>query len=175
MLDLTHARNRMVDVQIARRGVRDNYVLGAMRLVPRETFVEPAYEEFAYEDGPLPIREGRRSRSPLMIEAGEVKPGEVVLEVGAGSGYAAAVLSRIADKVYAIERHSSLAQAARRSPKTSKNRAFPTLIRPASRSIGAWSLSVFPAKDPFGAGPSSQCLGLPLRKQVEWACGEAAR
>jgi protein-L-isoaspartate(D-aspartate) O-methyltransferase len=114
MLDLAHARNRMVDVQIARRGVRDNYVLGAMRLVPRETFVEPAYEEFAYEDGPLPIREGRRSRSPLMIEAGEVKPGEVVLEVGAGSGYAAAVLSRIADKVYAIERHSSLAQAARR-------------------------------------------------------------
>jgi protein-L-isoaspartate O-methyltransferase len=49
-----------------------------------------------------------------MIEAGEVKPGEVVLEVGAGSGYAAAVLSRIADKVYAIERHSSLAQAARK-------------------------------------------------------------
>src|SRR4051794_3835813 len=112
MVDLGHARNRMVDVQIARRGVRNKLVLDAMRLVPRDAFVEPGYEEFAYEDGPLPIGAGQTISQPyvvaLMIEAGEVKPGEVVLEVGAGSGYAAAVLSRIADKVYAIERHSSL-------------------------------------------------------------------
>lgn len=58
MLDLAHARDRMVDVQIARRGVRDRYVLETLRRVPREVFVEPGFEEFAYEDGPLPIGEG---------------------------------------------------------------------------------------------------------------------
>jgi protein-L-isoaspartate(D-aspartate) O-methyltransferase len=118
MVNLARARNRMVDVQIARRGVRDRHVLEAMRGVPREAFVDPGYEEFAYEDGPLPIGEGQTISQPyivaLMIEAAEVKPGDAVLEVGAGSGYAAAVLSQIADKVYAIERHSSLAQAARK-------------------------------------------------------------
>ena len=56
MLDIARARDRMVDIQIARRGVRDTYVLEALRRVPREAFVEPGFEEFAYEDGPLPIR-----------------------------------------------------------------------------------------------------------------------
>jgi protein-L-isoaspartate(D-aspartate) O-methyltransferase len=106
----------MVDVQIARRGVRDPHVLNAMRQVPREAFVEPGFEEFAYEDGPLPIGEGQTISQPyvvaLMIEAAEVRPGDRVLEVGAGSGYAAAVMSRIADRVYAIERHPSLGEAA---------------------------------------------------------------
>jgi protein-L-isoaspartate(D-aspartate) O-methyltransferase len=118
MLDPSRARDRMVDVQIARRGVRDRRVLDAMRRVPREAFVEPGFEEFAYEDGPLPIGEGQTISQPyivaLMIEAAEVKPGERVLEVGAGSGYAAAVMSRIAERVHAIERHPSLADAARR-------------------------------------------------------------
>jgi protein-L-isoaspartate(D-aspartate) O-methyltransferase len=117
MLDLTHARDRMVDVQIARRGVRDHHVLEAMRRVPREAFVEPGFEEFAYEDGPLPIGEGQTISQPyivaLMIEAAEVKPGDSVLEVGAGSGYAAAVMSQIADRVHTIERHPSLVDAAR--------------------------------------------------------------
>ena len=116
MLDLTRARERMVEVQIARRGVRDVHVLEAMRRVPREAFVGSGYEEFAYEDGPLPIGEGQTISQPyvvaLMIEAAEVKPGDRVLEVGAGSGYAAAVLSQIADRVHAIERHRSLAEAA---------------------------------------------------------------
>jgi protein-L-isoaspartate(D-aspartate) O-methyltransferase len=102
----------MVDIQIARRGVRDPHILDAMRQVPREAFVEPGFEEFAYEDGPLPIGEGQTISQPyivaLMIEAGEVRPGDRVLEVGAGSGYAAAVVSRIAERVYAIERHPSL-------------------------------------------------------------------
>src|SRR3954467_3215174 len=117
MLDLTRARARMVDVQISRRGVRDRSVLDAMRRVPREAFVQPGFEEFAYEDGPLPIAEGQTISQPyivaLMIEAAEVKPGTSVLEVGAGSGYAAAVMSQIADRVYAIERHPSLGEAAR--------------------------------------------------------------
>src|SRR5438874_9220585 len=118
MLDLSRARDRMVDVQIAARGVRSRYVLEAMRRVPREAFVEPGFEEFAYEDGALPIAEGQTISQPyivaLMIEAAELKPGESVLEVGAGSGYAAAVMSQIADRVYAIERHPSLVEAARR-------------------------------------------------------------
>src|SRR3954468_17980044 len=118
MLDLARARARMVDVQIARRGVRDRSVLDAMRRVPREAFVLPGFEEFAYEDGPLPVGEGQTISQPyvvaLMIEAAEVKPGDHVLEVGAGSGYAAAVLSHIADRVYAIERHPSLGEAAQR-------------------------------------------------------------
>ncbi len=87
-----------------------------MRRVPREAFVEPGFEEFAYEDGPLPIGEGQTISQPyivaLMIEAAEVKPGDSVLEVGAGSGYAAAVMSQIADRVYAIERHPSLGKSA---------------------------------------------------------------
>jgi protein-L-isoaspartate(D-aspartate) O-methyltransferase len=119
MLDLALARDRdrMVDVQIARRGVRDRHVLDAMRHVPREAFVEPGFEEFAYEDIPLPIGEGQTISQPyivaLMIEAAEVKPGESVLEVGAGSGYAAAVMSQIADRVHTIERHPSLGKSAR--------------------------------------------------------------
>jgi protein-L-isoaspartate(D-aspartate) O-methyltransferase len=118
MLDPSRVRDRMVDVQVARRGVRDRRVLDAMRGVPREVFVEPGYEEFAYEDGPLPIGEGQTISQPyivaLMLEAAEVKPGDRVLDVGAGSGYAAAVASRIAGRVFAIERHPSLVERARR-------------------------------------------------------------
>src|SRR6266404_3848246 len=118
MLDLARSRSRMVDVQIAGRGIRDAYVIQAMQRVPREAFVEPGLEEFAYEDGPLPIGEGQTISQPyvvaLMIEDAEVRPGDHVLEVGAGSGYAAAIMSQIADRVHAIERHPSLAETARR-------------------------------------------------------------
>jgi protein-L-isoaspartate(D-aspartate) O-methyltransferase len=111
-------RDRMVDIQIARRGVRDRHVLDAMRKVPREAFVGEGLEEFAYEDAPLPIEEGQTISQPyivaLMTEAAEIKPGERVLDVGTGSGYAAAVLSRIAAEVYAIERHHALVETAKR-------------------------------------------------------------
>ena len=117
MLDLSRQRDRMVECQIARRGIRDPHVLDAMRRVPREAFVDPGFEEFAYEDSPLPIGQQQTISQPfivaMMIEAAEVEPGDKVLEIGAGSGYAAAVLSRIAGRVYAIERHPSLAGAAR--------------------------------------------------------------
>jgi protein-L-isoaspartate(D-aspartate) O-methyltransferase len=107
----------MVDIQLGRRGIRDRFVLEAMRCVPREAFVESGFEELAYEDGPLPIGEEQTISQPyivaLMIEAAEVKPGGRVLEVGGGSGYAAAVMAQIADVVYAIERHPSLAARAR--------------------------------------------------------------
>lgn len=105
----------MVDTQLAARGVRDRGVLEAMRRVPREEFVETGFEEFAYEDSPLPIGEGQTISQPyivaLMIEAAEVKPGDRVLEVGTGSGYAAAVMSMIAEQLYTIERHEALGMA----------------------------------------------------------------
>ena len=117
MVEPSLARSRMVDVQIAQRGVRDSRVLKAMREVPREAFVDPDFEEFAYEDTPLPIGKGQTISQPFMvaymIEAADIDPGDRVLEVGTGSGYAAAVMSRIADHVYTIERHASLAEIAR--------------------------------------------------------------
>jgi protein-L-isoaspartate(D-aspartate) O-methyltransferase len=116
MLDLSDARRRMVDLQLKRRGVQAETVLQAMGRVPRESFVPEALGEFAYEDSPLPIAEGQTISQPyivaLMIEAADVRPGDTVLEVGAGSGYAAAVLGQIAGQVYAIERHEALTCAA---------------------------------------------------------------
>ena len=116
-MDWAEARNRMVEAQIARRGVRDPAVLDAMRTVPREAFVAAGFEEFAYEDSALPIAEGQSISQPYivaaMLEAAELEQGDKVLEIGAGSGYAAALLSRIAAKVYAVERHAALTEAAR--------------------------------------------------------------
>lgn len=107
----------MVDRQIAARGVRDPRVLEAMRTVPREVFVPESLAELAYDDSPLPISEDQTISQPyvvaLMAEALELQPRDKVLEIGAGSGYAAAVLSRIAREVYTVERHESLACQAR--------------------------------------------------------------
>jgi protein-L-isoaspartate(D-aspartate) O-methyltransferase len=109
-------REQMVERQIAARGIRSPYVLKAMREVPREAFVPAALASHAYEDSPLPIGAGQTISQPyivaLMIEAAGVAPGGRVLEIGAGSGYAAAVMSRIADRVIAIERHGELAELA---------------------------------------------------------------
>jgi protein-L-isoaspartate(D-aspartate) O-methyltransferase len=108
----TGTRDRMVESQIARRGIRDQRVLAAMRRVPREAFVDEGFQEFAYEDSPLPIGERQTISQPyivaLMLEAAEIGEGDRVLEVGAGSGYAAAVAAQIARQVCAIERHASL-------------------------------------------------------------------
>ena len=108
----------MVATQIVRRGIRDQRVLAAMRMVPRECFVDAAMAEFAYDDAPLPIDAGQTVSQPYivaaMIEAAELGPRDTVLEVGSGSGYAAAVLGRIAARVYGIERHRMLVDAAER-------------------------------------------------------------
>ncbi|HSG38109.1 MAG TPA: protein-L-isoaspartate(D-aspartate) O-methyltransferase, partial [Thermoanaerobaculia bacterium] len=110
-------RNDMVQRQIAARGVRDPRVLEAMRTVPREVFVPEHLAEFAYDDTPLPIGEEQTISQPfvvaLMAEALGLKAGERVLEIGAGSGYAAAVLSRLAREVFTVERHAPLAWEAR--------------------------------------------------------------
>jgi protein-L-isoaspartate(D-aspartate) O-methyltransferase len=117
MLQLDRSRERMVTFQLAARGIIDARVLAAMRTVPRERFVSAGFAEFAYEDGALPIEEGQTISQPYivarMIEAADLEDDACVLEIGTGSGYAAAVLSRIVDKVYTMERHATLANAAR--------------------------------------------------------------
>lgn len=117
MVDFSRARDRMIASQLSRRGINDPDVLDAMRNVPREAFVDPGFEEFAYEDSALAIGHGQTISQPyivaLMIERAGPEPGDIVLEIGTGSGYAAAVLSRIAGHVYTIERHPGLAKAAR--------------------------------------------------------------
>jgi protein-L-isoaspartate(D-aspartate) O-methyltransferase len=115
-MDFAEARSHMVMAQIARRGVRDTRVLAAMREVPREAFVAPGFEEFAYEDRPLPIAEGQTISQPFIVAsmaaAADIGSDGRVLEVGSGSGYAAAVLSRLAGEVFAVERHASLSNEA---------------------------------------------------------------
>ncbi len=118
MQDFRARRNDMVSTQIAARGVRDPRVLAAVAAVPRERFVADELAEFAYEDAPLPIEEGQTISQPfivaLMAAALELRPGERVLEIGTGSGYAAAVLAQLAAEVYSVERHEALAGLARR-------------------------------------------------------------
>jgi len=117
-MDFAAERERMVATQVERRGVRDTWVLEAMRIVPRETFLSAEMAEFAYEDSPLPIGQAQTISQPYivakMLEAAELGPGDRVLEVGTGSGYAAAVMAQICREVYSIERHASLAGLAGR-------------------------------------------------------------
>lgn len=107
----------MVERQLLRRGMKDERVLAAFRKVPREAFVPADLAEFAYDDNPLPIGEGQTISQPyvvaLMAEAARVCPDARVLEVGAGSGYAAAILAELAKEVVTIERHGALADKAR--------------------------------------------------------------
>ena len=114
--DFAKRRDAMVDLQVARRGIRSTLVLDALRTVPREAFLPPDMAEFAYEDSPLPIAEQQTISQPyivaLMVEALRLRGGEDVLEIGTGSGYAAAVLARIAKNVYTVERIGPLAQKA---------------------------------------------------------------
>jgi protein-L-isoaspartate(D-aspartate) O-methyltransferase len=109
-------RKEMVERNIAARGVRDELVLEAMRSVPRELFLPEELREFAYEDSPLPIAGDQTISQPyivaFMAEALMLKGGEEILEIGAGSGYAAAVLSAIAADVYTVERVAQLATKA---------------------------------------------------------------
>ena len=110
-------RRAMVALQIAARGISDPAVLDAMRRVPREAFVAADLGERAYDDTPLPIEHGQTISQPyivaLMLEAAAIRPGDRVLEIGAGSGYACAVAGLIARHVDAIERHAGLADSAR--------------------------------------------------------------
>ncbi len=105
--DEAERRARMVETQIVARGVRDPRVLAAMREVPRHLFVDSSQREQAYGDHPLPIAGNQTISQPfivaLMTELAEITPQEKVLEIGTGSGYQSAVLSRLAKEVYSIE------------------------------------------------------------------------
>lgn len=117
MTDFAELRAQMVERQIAGRGIRDEALLHALRKVPREEFVGPEDRALVYGDHPLPIGFGQTISQPyivaLMIEAARIGPGDRVLEVGAGSGYAAAVMGQLAAQVIAVERKPELAAAAR--------------------------------------------------------------
>jgi protein-L-isoaspartate(D-aspartate) O-methyltransferase len=111
------ARHRMVETQIVSRGVRDPAVLNAMLTVPREAFVIAKYADAAYEDRPLPIGEGQTISQPYIVarmtEALRLSASDRVLEIGTGSGYAAAILTCIVEQVYTVERIEKLATCAR--------------------------------------------------------------
>lgn len=111
-------RAAMVATQIAARGVTDPAVLAAMRTVPREAFVSPELAVYAYDDIPLPIGEGQTISQPYMVAvmtaALQPSPTDRVLEIGTGSGYAAAVLHYLVKQVYTVERLETLYRLARR-------------------------------------------------------------
>lgn len=117
MTDFDRLREAMVERQLAACGIRDPAVLDAMRRVPRERFVPARLAHRAYDDCALPIDAGQTVSQPyivaLMVEAAGIGPGSRVLEVGAGSGYAAAVIGTIAKEAVAVERIATLADAAR--------------------------------------------------------------
>ena len=110
-------RLSMVERQLEARGIKDRRVLEGMRDVPRHLFVLPAYRERAYEDCPLPIDERQTISQPYMVawmtELLSLEGDETVLEIGTGSGYQAAVLSKLARFVYTVERIPALAESAR--------------------------------------------------------------
>lgn len=114
--NMVEQREQMVRAQLAGRGIRDPLVLAAMGKVRRELFVPGSLTQAAYDDRPLPIGGGQTISQPYivayMIEALSLKGGEKVLEIGAGSGYAAAVLAEIAGQVFTIERIEVLTEAA---------------------------------------------------------------
>jgi protein-L-isoaspartate(D-aspartate) O-methyltransferase len=115
--DFARQRAQMVDMQLVARGIRDTAVLTAMGEIPREHFVLPPYLHYAYRDGPIPIPARQTISQPYvvahMLATLQLQPTDRVLEIGTGSGYAAAVLSRIVQMVYTVERHQSLVNYAR--------------------------------------------------------------
>src|SRR5437868_1365579 len=117
MADYAAEREAMVERQLRRRGITEPAILDAFRAVPREAFIGDEYAHLAYGDHPLPIEAEQTISQPyivaLMIQAAAIKAGDIVLEVGSGSGYAAAVISRIAARVIGIERQHELVEVAR--------------------------------------------------------------
>jgi protein-L-isoaspartate(D-aspartate) O-methyltransferase len=115
--DFAAEREAMVERQLRRRGITEQHILDAFLAVPREKFVSAGHAHLAYGDHPLPIEADQTISQPyivaLMIQAARIRSGDRVLEVGSGSGYAAAVISRIAGHVFGIERQHTLVEVAR--------------------------------------------------------------
>jgi len=118
MDNYTLARRRMVEEQLAARGIRDQRLLMAMQEVPRHLFVDEALRSQAYNDHPLGIGEGQTISQPymvaLMTDALGLAGGEKVLEIGTGSGYQTAILAKLCDWVYSVERLLALSRQAQR-------------------------------------------------------------
>jgi protein-L-isoaspartate(D-aspartate) O-methyltransferase len=116
MADFAEKRARMVEEQLWRRGIHDRRVLDAMGEVPREEFVPEGQRRSAYADSALPIGDGQTISQPWVVaaicQALALEGSELVLEVGTGSGYSAAILGRLASEVIGIERHEPLARGA---------------------------------------------------------------
>ena len=116
MDELTSARLRMVERDLVSRGIRSPAVIAAMRTVARHLFVPPQHVGRAYEDDALALPEGQSISQPyivaLMIEEAKLQPTDKVLEIGTGSGYAAAVASLVCQRLFSIERNPALAQLA---------------------------------------------------------------
>ena len=117
MIDYASEREAMIERTIRARGLDDPRLLAAFRAIPREEFIRSEHAALAYADGPLPIEAGQTISQPyivaLTIDAAEIGPQDKVLEIGAGSGYAAAIIGQMAAEVVAIERHHELAELAR--------------------------------------------------------------
>jgi protein-L-isoaspartate(D-aspartate) O-methyltransferase len=147
MGDFESARRKMVERQLRRRGIDDERVLAAMEEVPREAFVPEGLRKQAYADAALPIAEGQTISQPWIVaaicQALALTGEELVLEVGTGSGYSAAVLSLLAAHVVSIERHEPLSQAAARVLAELGNANVELMV-------GDGSLGV-PARAPFDA------------------------
>ena len=112
-------REQMVATQLRARGISDERVLAAMARVPRHVFVAEEYRDQAYEDHPVPIGEAQTLSQPYIVaitlQALFLTGSEKVLEIGTGSGYQTALLAEVADQVYSVERHASLASSAERA------------------------------------------------------------
>jgi protein-L-isoaspartate(D-aspartate) O-methyltransferase len=172
--DFEALRERMVERHIVGRGITDARILAAFRKVPREDFVPEAGRAHAYEDTALPIEAEQTISQPFivaaMIEAAELDAMDLVLEVGAGSGYATALIAELVDEVVAIERHGDLAR-----------RAGARLER-----LGYDHVSIyqgdgtrgFPEKGPFDAIIVSACgshVPIPCSSSSKWAVGWSCR
>lgn len=143
--EFENERKNMVERQLIPRGIHDPGVLKAMMEVPRHLFVPPLLSHYAYADGPLAIGEGQTISQPyivaLMIQEAQINPNSIVLEIGTGSGYAAAVLSKMCKEVYTIERLTNLALKAQE-----KLKAYPNVhVITGDGTLG------FPEKKPFDA------------------------
>lgn len=163
--ELTHARERMVEDQIRRRGIKDARVLDAMGTIPRHVFVPPENRHLAYADAPLPIGHRQTISQPfivaLMTELLGLGGDETVLEVGTGSGYQAAILGRLAKRVYSLERIPELAEHARGILNALKLDNVEVLVADGSQGL--------PERAPFGGimvTAAAPKVPVPLQEQL---------